>query len=212
MFIVFEGIRGSGKSTQAQYLWKHIGGISGEDCVYARDPGGPAEAEHIREVLLSPDHMFAWDPMAKTLMHMAARQQLNNKIIRPGLEEGKTIVCDRYHPSMYVHQRIGQDSDNFLTRGVVEQLDKEMENFITPDIIFLLTVRLSLALKRKKLIGTEQHIEELRKEQATYLQLLPGGKLQLPGTHIYVIDGSNEETEIANSIAAIYESTKDHTG
>ena len=92
MFITFEGVDGSGKSTQARLLVDRLRG-EGRDVVDTREPGGTDLGERIRELLLGSDRVAPW---AEATLFSAARAQLVDEVIRPALARGADVVCDRY--------------------------------------------------------------------------------------------------------------------
>jgi dTMP kinase len=130
-FITFEGSEGCGKSTQSKLLCEYLK-RKGREVVYLREPGGTAISEKIRKILLDPHNHIA--PECEMLLYMAARAQIVNNVIRPSLEEGKIVICDRFLDSTLAYQGYGlgmsiafiREVGNFATRG------------ITPDLTILL--------------------------------------------------------------------------
>ncbi len=98
MFISLEGIDGSGKSTQARLLAEALG----PQTVLVREPGGTDSAERIRELLADPS--LELDPLAELLLFCAARADLVSRVIRPALESGRDVVCDRFSDSSVAYQ------------------------------------------------------------------------------------------------------------
>lgn len=98
MFVSLEGIDGSGKSTQAKLLAEALG----PETLLIREPGGTEAAERIRELLADPS--VDLDPFAELLLFSAARADLVSRVIRPALEEGKTVVADRFADSSVAYQ------------------------------------------------------------------------------------------------------------
>ena len=91
MFVTFEGLDGSGKSTQAELLRARLE-AAGEDVVLTREPGGTELGERIRDLVLHGGHVAPW---AEALLYAAARAQHVDEVIRPALERGASVVCDR---------------------------------------------------------------------------------------------------------------------
>ena len=105
MFYVLEGIDGSGKSTQARLLAEHLARRGGRRVVQVREPGGTPLGERLREILLDPGSGDL-APEVEVLLFMAARAHLCVQLIRPALEEGATVVADRFVWSSVVYQGI----------------------------------------------------------------------------------------------------------
>jgi dTMP kinase len=141
MFITFEGVDGSGKSTQARLLAEHLGG-EGRDVVATREPGGTEVGERVREILLGGDAVAPWTEAA---LFAAARAQLVTEVIRPALDRGADVVCDRYLDSSLAYQG--------LARGLgverVLELNLLAIDGLLPDRTFLLLVPLDQAAVRR---------------------------------------------------------------
>ena len=105
-FITFEGGDGSGKSTQIRLLEEHLR-EAGYDVVLTREPGGTAISEKIRELILDPANE-EMDDMTEAFLYAAARAQLVSQLIKPALEEGKIVICDRFVDSSIAYQAFGR--------------------------------------------------------------------------------------------------------
>ena len=143
MFLVFEGIDGSGKGTVIEKVEVHLKN-EGVDFISVRDPGSTSIGHGIREILLNPEY----DKMsreAELLLYLAARAQLVKEVIEPALKEGKTVVCDRYDLSTYTYQYVmgGWDSMNGImgVSGILDGLPK-------PDWYFILDLSVETARER----------------------------------------------------------------
>ena len=106
LLLTFEGIDGSGKSTQARRLNEHLQ-EHGHETLLVREPGGTELSEEVRSVLLKPS--LNVHPMAELLLFSAARTQLVTERIRPALEAGRIVICDRFYDSTTAYQGAGRD-------------------------------------------------------------------------------------------------------
>ena len=156
VFISFEGGDGSGKSTQIRKLCAHLR-HHGIDVVQTREPGGTDGAEEIRSLVLKGDHS-KWDGVTEALLMFASRRDHVVKKIRPALEKGSFVVCDRFADSSMAYQGIGgavgEDKIDALTDLTVGDL--------LPDITFILDVPPKIGLGRSK--GRQNNVGELRFE------------------------------------------------
>ena len=128
MFISFEGIDGSGKSTQARLLVEALG----EGSVAIREPGGTAAAERIRELLADP--ALELEPLAELLLFLAARAEVTERVIRPALEAEHDVVADRFSDSSVAYQGAARG----LGVGEVIGLCEAATDGLWPDLTILL--------------------------------------------------------------------------
>jgi dTMP kinase len=136
MFITFEGIDRSGKTTQAKLLSDALG----DQAVLVREPGGTPAAERIRE-LVKEDEL---SPIAETLLFSAARADLIERVIRPALDAGKTVIGDRYVDSTVAYQGGARG----LGIDRVEDLNRWLTGDLWPEVTFLLDVDPAMASER----------------------------------------------------------------
>ena len=150
MFVTFEGIDGSGKSTQADLLAEALR-AEGRHVVATREPGGTELGERIRELLLG--HEAEVSPWAETTLFAAARAQLVEDVIHPALRDGADVVCDRYLDSSLAYQG--------LARGLgverVLELNLHATRGLLPDRTFLVVIDPEEALRRAS--GDRDRIE-----------------------------------------------------
>src|ERR671935_16577 len=140
MFITFEGVDGSGKSTQARLLAEQLR-AEGREVVDTREPGGTGLGESVRELLLKGGAVAPW---AETALFAAARAQLVDEVIRPALARGADVVCDRYLDSSLAYQGLAR---NLGVERVLE-LNLVAIGGLLPDRTFLLTVPVEEAMQR----------------------------------------------------------------
>ncbi len=143
MFISFEGIDGSGKSTQAHLLGQSLRAI-GYTVVEVREPGGTRLGEQIRELLLDPSSSI--DPVAELLLFTAARAQLTSDVIAPALAQGDVVIADRFLDSTIAYQGTGRG----ITNGPqIAQMQLFATKGIVPDKTFYIDIPLSVAEARR---------------------------------------------------------------
>ena len=129
MFVTFEGIDRSGKTTQARMLAEALG----DEALLVREPGGTPAAERIRDLVKGDTQLT---PMAEMLLFGAARADLVERVVRPALEEGRTVISDRYGDSTVAYQ--GGARGLGIER--VEDLNRWLTGDLSPDVTFLLDV------------------------------------------------------------------------
>ena len=142
LFITFEGVEGSGKTTQIQRLKRYLT-RKGIHCKVTREPGGSPISEKIRKILLNPAHR-EMVPLSELLLYEAARAQHVKEVIDPLLKKGVTVLCDRFSDATVAYQGYGRKLD----LGRVERLNRLSSQGIKPDITFLLDCPSDMGLKR----------------------------------------------------------------
>ena len=143
MFITFEGIEGSGKTTQINLLveWLRSRNLR---VLVTREPGGTAIGDQIRHILLHPAHT-EMAAEAEILLFSAARAQIVRQVIRPHLDDGWIVVCDRFADSTMAYQGYGQQ----LPLDALRQITNFATGGLSPDITFYLDIAVETGLRRK---------------------------------------------------------------
>ena len=141
MFISFEGIDGSGKTTQIQNLKKFFED-RGDEVVLVREPGGTDFSEKIREFLLDKNNDIGTE--AELFLFEAARSDLTRKIIKPALADGKVVICDRFFDSTSAYQGYGRGLD--LSK--VFSVHDIATGSLSPNVTFYLRISLATSLAR----------------------------------------------------------------
>jgi dTMP kinase len=164
LFISFEGIDGSGKSTQARLLADALT-VGGHDVVLTREPGGSVGAEEIRALVLEGDP-DRWSAESEILLFTAARRDHLEKTITPALAAGKIVICDRFADSTRMYQGISRGD----LRQVVDQLHSLMIGR-EPDVTFIVDMDPAVGLSRAKSRQTaEERFEDFGLELQTKMR------------------------------------------
>ena len=195
LFISFEGIDGSGKSTQVTRLAAHLR-AAGYEVVVTREPGGSAGAEEIRALVLQGDP-DRWSAETELLLFTAARRDHLERLIRPALAEGKIVICDRFADSTRMYQGLSRGD----LRAVVDRLHDLMIG-VEPDLTLLIDMDPDEGLKRAKgRHGDEERFEDFG---AGLQQAMRKGFLALAqefSARFRVIDGAQDMDGVAQDIA-----------
>ena len=190
MFVTFEGIDGSGKSTQAERLAVALR-AEGRDVVLTREPGGTELAERIRELVLDGPEISPW---AEAALFAAARAEHVAEVIRPALDRGADVICDRYVDSSLAYQGLARG----LGLDRVLELNLAVVGGLLPDATFLLLVDPADGLRRsgadpdrieREGLGFHARVDRAYRELA---EAFP--------ERIVAVDGSRPAAEIATLI------------
>ena len=198
-FITFEGIDGCGKTTQLRML-AHWLRDRGTEVIETVEPGGTAIGQQIRKILLDPANADI-QPRTELLLYFASRAQNVEQVIRPGLDSGRIVLCDRFTDSTLVYQGAGRGIDS----QVVIDLDHIACRGLKPDLTFLIDIDLETSLararRRNERVGSsESRIDE---ESAAFHERVREGYLVLAKnepSRFVVIDGSGAIGEVASRI------------
>jgi len=197
MFITFEGIDGSGKSTQARKLAEALC-ASGHDVIRTREPGGSPGAEEIRALVLQGDP-DRWSAKTEILLFTAARRDHLERTIEPALAAGKVVICDRFADSTRMYQG--------LTRGDLRALVDDLHRLMIgrePDLTFLIDIEPEVGLARAK--GRQGHEERFEDMGLAMQARMRAGFLQLSqefSNRFRVIDGNRAPEAVAAEVLAL---------
>jgi dTMP kinase len=144
LFITFEGTEGSGKSTQIALLQQRLIDL-GREVKSLREPGGTPIGEEIRHTLKHSEFNHGMKPETELLLMNAARAQLVREVIRPALDAGEVVLCDRFYDSTIAYQGFGRGLDQKWVRQIVEFAVGETR----PDLTLLLTVPVAISEARR---------------------------------------------------------------
>jgi dTMP kinase len=204
-FITFEGIDGCGKTTQFRMLGNWLR-ERGKEVVETVEPGGTSIGQQIRKILLDPASADI-QPRTELLLYFASRAQNVDQVIRPALESGHIVLCDRFTDSTLVYQGAGRGIDT----NVVLDLDRIACRGLKPDITLLIDIDLETSLARAKRRNDRVGMSESRidDESAAFHERVREGYLALAANEparFAVIDGRGSIGEVA---ALIREAIKD---
>jgi len=166
-FITFEGADGSGKTTQIEMVKKYLE-TKGIKCVLTREPGGSALGTKLREILLHYDGEV--DSLCELLLYMADRAQHVKTVILPALNDGFTVLCDRYTDSSVAYQGYARGLD--IERII--SLNKIATDGVDPDLTIVFDVETEVAMKR---VGDVK--DRLEQEGIEFHKKLRNGYLEL---------------------------------
>ncbi|MDO5657033.1 MAG: dTMP kinase [Paracoccus sp. (in: a-proteobacteria)] len=196
MFISFEGIDGSGKSTQARLLADHLRG-AGRDVTLTREPGGSPGAEEIRRLLVegAPGR---WSAETEILLFTAARRDHLERLIRPALSRGGTVITDRFADSTRVYQG--------AARGELGDLVEDLHRLMIgtePDLTFVIDIDPEASLARGLARGgAEDRFESMGLEFQRRLRAGYAALAQKAPARVRLIDGAGRVDEVAARIRA----------
>ncbi len=197
IFLTFEGIDGSGKSTQARLLAEHLRSV-GHDVVLTREPGGSPGAEEIRRLVLEGDPE-RWSAETEILLFTAARRDHLERTIEPALADGKVVICDRFADSTRMYQG--------LSRGDLRGMVDELHSLVIgrePDLTLLIDMDPDTGLSRAKgRQGSEERFEDFGPELQRQMR---AGFLALAKEFSFrfrVVDGNRDMDSVAKDVTDI---------
>jgi dTMP kinase len=192
MFVTFEGLDGSGKTTQVELLAQRLG-AEGRDVVRTREPGGTELGEAIRQLVLHGGHVAPW---AEAALYAASRAQHVEEVIRPALERGAVVLCDRYVDSSVAYQGVGRD----LGLERVLELNLAAVGGLMPERTFLLDLDPGEVAARLR--GVHDRLE---RAGGAFYERVAGAYRELADRfpdRIVVVDATLPPDDIARTIAA----------
>lgn len=203
LFITLEGPEGAGKTTNRTWLAEQLEAM-GHSLVLTREPGGTPLAEQIRDLLLDcHDEPVATD--TELLLMFAARAQHLHQVIRPALEAGQIVLCDRFTDASYAYQGAG--------RGVPEQRIAQLEQFVQgdlrPDLTLLFDLPVEVGMQRAQARG---RLDRFEQEQQDFFQAVRQGYLQraaLEPQRFIVLDASRPLVEVQQQLAGVLQRIKE---
>lgn len=196
-FLSFEGIEGCGKTTQLRGLARRLRAL-GYLVVETREPGGAPISEQIRILLLDPKNR-GMDARCELLLYLASRAQHLADRVRPALEKGAVVLCDRFADATMAYQGYGRE----LGPGTVAGLNRFATTGLAPDLAILLDVPVSVGLARKRRAGG---LDRLDREHVSFHEAVRRGYLRIARQNprrLRVVDGTTTEGDAARAIDRI---------
>jgi len=204
LFIVFEGIEGSGKSYLSKKLYNALR-RKGESVILTREPGGTKRAEKIRKIILN-DYFLKknkekFHKYTDTLLYLAARNEhLENKI-KPALLKNKLVICDRFADSTFAYQVYGKG----VNKKFIDNIHKQILGRIKPHITFVLKTSISRALQRLKKRKIKNRYDKFskgfyNKAQKAFIRIAKKNR-----KNYYILDNSKNDKKIEKNILEIVE-------
>lgn len=196
VFITFEGVDGSGKSTQLRLLLQYLS-VRGVPHLFTREPGGTPIAEQIREVLLSPRNR-GMSVITEALLFAAGRAEHVSRTIRPALQEGKVVICDRYVDSSLVYQGVAGG----LPLEFLEHINQMATGALRPHRTIVLDLAPEVAIARRTATG----VDRIEEKDIEYHELVRQGYLDLARAEprrVRVVDASRSVDEVQAEIRAL---------
>jgi dTMP kinase len=201
LFITFEGTEGSGKSTQIEILARRLRGL-GHAVRLLREPGGTPIGEEIRHTLKHSNANHAMMAETELLLMNASRAQLVREIIRPALEHGEIILCDRFYDSTLAYQGHGRGLDFGMVRQIVACAVGETR----PDLTLLLLVPVTVSEGRRRarlLPGLEMARDRMEEADRGFFERVEEGYKKLAAeepTRVRSIDATASREEVTRQI------------
>lgn len=200
MFITFEGIEGCGKTTQVQRLEKYLRDHN-IPVLCTLEPGGTGIGTNIRRILLNTENEEI-SPLAELLLYEADRAQHIDEVIKPALNEGKWVVCDRFFDATIAYQGAAREQDMKL----IQYLNDKVTQGIRPDITFLLDCPVQTGLKRalmRNLSAPDEGQDRFEREKEQFHRRVREGYLDLSRQNkkrFKVIDAGRSLAEVEKEI------------
>jgi dTMP kinase len=191
--ITLEGVDGAGKSTHLQFIADAVAAASGRHAIVTREPGGTDLGERLRGAILEE----TMDPVAETLLIFAARAHHVRKVIRPALESGSWVVCDRFHDATFAYQGAGKG----VPLDLIERLTEAAHPDLAPDRTLVFDCTYEVA--RKRLTASGKKLDRFEREDQGFFERVRNAYLARakaePG-RIRIIDATADVATIRRSL------------
>lgn len=192
-FITLEGMDGAGKSTHQQFIADAVAAASGRHAIITREPGGTDFAERLREAILSQ----SMDPVAETLLIAAARADHVARVIRPALQAGTWVVCDRFYDATFAYQGAGKG----VSVELIERLAEAAHPRLRPDRTLVFDCSYDIA--RKRLSASGKKLDRFEREDRAFFERVRAAYLERAKAEperVRIIDASADVVAIRKSL------------
>lgn len=192
-FITFEGIEGCGKTTQAELLYQWLLD-SGREVVLTREPGGTPIAEEVRRLILKSGGEY-FPPFSELCLYLAARGFHVENLIKPSLDKGMWVICDRFVDSTVAYQGYGRGIDVHL----IEKLNEEVTGGVKPELTFLIDVPVEVGLSRIR----NRTQDRLESERINFHERVRNGFLEIARANpqrVVVVNGTGSAKEVFKTV------------
>ena len=193
LFITLEGVDGAGKSSHIEYIADAVRASGQPHVVTTREPGGTELAERLRQAILSE----AMSPLIETLLIFAARADHVAKVIRPALEAGSSVICDRFTDATFAYQGAGHG----VSADLIARLAEAAHPALKPDRTLVFDCTYGVA--RQRLDKTGRALDRFEREDAAFHERVRGTYLQLAKAEparMRMIDASQDFETVRGSI------------
>jgi len=191
MFITLEGGEGVGKSTNLAYIAEWLSARNIE-FITTREPGGTELAEQIRSLLLAKNDQEDWCDLAELLLVFAARAQHLEKVIKPALNKGITVLCDRFTDATYAYQGYGREMD----KSAIATLEQLVQNKLQPDLTLLLDAPVEIGMARAE---KRAELDRFEQQQRDFFERVREGYLaraEADQSRFSIIDASVDLAQV----------------
>jgi dTMP kinase len=193
LFVTLEGVDGAGKSTHMQFIADAVAATSGRHVITTREPGGTDLAERLRDAILTEP----MDPLAETLLIAAARADHVAKVVRPALESGTSVVCDRFYDATVAYQGAGKG----VPLELIERLGAAAHPGLQPDRTLVFDCSYEVA--RQRLGASGKKLDRFEREDQAFFERVRHAYLsraRAEPERIRVIDAAGEPAQIRKQL------------